>query len=368
MKLLGYLLLFTTALQAQNFELRVQAKTLIPGKKIYLEYVNEQGKVIKVDSATPSAQQKVTFKGQVKDQGAFYLVNFFDTPKPQKVLVIFEGGETIDLVADGVNDEEGKSNFTLKGDYPNVKFMLELMAISKDMEKKVRQWNQEIQVDPKQEKRIQAEFTQAQAASTAKIKALIPQMGSHLVALWATNFLPAEKEMAALEEIANRLAKARPNHPQVKQFVANLQRLQGVNEGAMAPEINLATPEGPNLALSSLRGKYVLIDFWASWCGPCRRENPNVVKTYAAYKDKGFEIYGVSLDQDREAWLKAIEKDQLVWKHVSDLKYWSSAGAQAYQVNSIPQTFLLDKEGRILAKGLRGAALDQYLAQLFKDK
>ncbi len=368
MKLLGYLLLFATALQAQNFELRVQAKTLIPGKKIYLEYVNEQGKVVKVDSATPSAEQKVSFKGQVKDQGAFYLVNFFDTPKPQKVLVILEGGETIDVEADGVNDEEGKSNFTLKGDYPNVKFMLELMAISKEMEKKVRKWNQEIQVDPKQEKRIQAEFTQAQAASTAKIKELIPQMGSHLVALWATNFLPAEKEMASLEDIANRLAKARPNHPQVKQFVANLQRLQGVNEGAMAPEINLATPEGPNLALSSLRGKYVLIDFWASWCGPCRRENPNVVKTYAAYKDKGFEIYGVSLDQDREAWLKAIEKDQLVWKHVSDLKYWSSAGAQAYHVNSIPQTFLLDKEGRILAKGLRGAALDQYLAQLFKDK
>ena len=368
MKLLGYLLLFATALQAQNFELRVQAKTVVPGKKIYLEYVNEQGKVVKVDSATPSAQQKVSFKGQVKDQGAFYLVNFFDTPKPQKVLVILEGGETIDVEADGVNDEEGKSNFTLKGDYPNVKFMLELMAISKEMEKKVRKWNQEIQVDPKQEKRIQAEFTQAQAASTAKIKELIPQMGSHLVALWATNFLPAEKEMASLEDIANRLAKARPNHPQVKQFVANLQRLQGVNEGVIAPEINLATPEGPNLALSSLRGKYVLIDFWASWCGPCRRENPNVVKTYAAYKDKGFEIYGVSLDQDREAWLKAIEKDQLVWKHVSDLKYWSSAGAQAYQVNSIPQTFLLDKEGRILAKGLRGAALDQYLAQLFKDK
>jgi thiol-disulfide isomerase/thioredoxin len=232
----------------------------------------------------------------------------------------------------------------------------------------VRKWNQEIQVDPKQEKRIQAEFTQAQAASTAKIKALIPQMGSHLVALWATNFLPAEKEMASLLEIADRLGKARPTHPQVQQFVHNLERLQGVNEGAMAPEINLATPEGPSLALSSLRGKYVLIDFWASWCGPCRRENPNVVKTYANYKDKGFEIYGVSLDQNREAWLKAIETDKLVWKHVSDLQYWSSAGAQAYQVNSIPQTFLLDPAGRIIAKGLRGAALDQYLAQLFETK
>ena len=360
--------MFATAIQAQNFELHVEAKTVIPGRKIYLEYINELGKVAKIDSASPSAQHKVTFKGQVKDQGAFYLVNFFDTPKPQKVLVILEGGETIDIVADGINNEDGKGDFTLKGDYPNVKYMLELLAISKEMEAKVRKWNQEIQVDQKQEKRIQAEFTQAQAASTAKIKALIPLMGSHLVALWATNFLPAEKEMASLVEIADRLSKARPTHPQVQQFVNNLQRLQGVNEGAMAPEINLATPAGPTLALSSLRGKYVLIDFWASWCGPCRRENPNVVKTYATYKDKGFEIFGVSLDQNREAWLKAIETDKLVWKHVSDLQYWNSAGAQAYQVNSIPQTFLVDPTGRIIAKGLRGAALDNYLAKLFETK
>jgi thiol-disulfide isomerase/thioredoxin len=368
MKIIGFILLFATAMQAQNFELHVEAKTVIPGRKIYLEYINEQGKVAKVDSASPSAQRKVTFKGQVKDQGAFYLVNFFDTPKPQKVLLILEGGETIDVVADGINNEEGKGDFTLKGDYPNVKYMLELLAISKEMEAKVRKWNQEIQVDQKQEKRIQTEFTQAQAASTAKIKALIPLMGSHLVALWATNFLPAEKEMASLVDIADRLGKARPNHPQVQQFVNNLQRLQGVNEGAMAPEINLATPAGPTLALSSLRGKYVLIDFWASWCGPCRRENPNVVKTYATYKDKGFEIFGVSLDQNREAWLKAIEADKLVWKHVSDLQYWNSAGAQAYQVNSIPQTFLVSPEGRIIAKGLRGVALDNYLAKLFETK
>jgi thiol-disulfide isomerase/thioredoxin len=368
MKIIGFILLFATAMQAQNFELHVEAKTVIPGRKIYLEYINELGKVIKIDSASPSPQRKVTFKGQVKDQGAFYLVNFFDTPKPQKVLVILEGGETIDIVADGINNEEGKGDFTLKGDYPNVKYMLELLAISKEMEAKVRKWNQEIQVDQKQEKRIQEEFMQAQAASTTKIKALIPLMGSYLVALWATNFLPAEKEMASLVDIADRLGKARPKHPQVQQFVNNLQRLQGVNEGAMAPEINLATPAGPTLALSSLRGKYVLIDFWASWCGPCRRENPNVVKTYAAYKDKGFEIFGVSLDQNREAWLKAIETDKLVWKHVSDLQYWNSAGARAYQVNSIPQTFLIDPAGRIIAKGLRGAALDNYLAKLFETK
>jgi thiol-disulfide isomerase/thioredoxin len=368
MRLIGFLLLLTTAIHAQNFELRVHAKNVVAGKKIFLEYINAEGKIVKIDSAAPSAQNKVTFKGQVKDQGAFYLVNFFDTPKPQKVVVILEGGETIDIAADGMNDEDGKSAFTLKGDYPNVKYMIEMMAISKEMEIKVKRWNQEIQVDPKQQNRIQQEFTVAQELSLKKIKELIPLMGSHLVALWATNFLPAEKEMASLEEIANRLEKAKPNHPQVLQFVNNLRRLQGVKEGSMAPEISLPTPEGPNLALSSLRGKYVLIDFWASWCGPCRRENPNVVKTYAAYKEKGFEIFGVSLDQDRNAWLKAIESDQLVWKHVSDLKYWSSAGAQAYQVNAIPQTFLLDREGKIIAKGLRGIALDQYLAKLFETK
>jgi thiol-disulfide isomerase/thioredoxin len=112
----------------------------------------------------------------------------------------------------------------------------------------------------------------------------------------------------------------------------------------------------------------VMVDFHASWCGPCRRENPNVIKTYARFKDKGFEIYGVSLDQDKSAWLKAIDADKLVWKHVSDLQYWNSVAAQAYQVSAIPMTFMLDKEGKVIAKGLRGEALDQFLTNLFSGK
>ena len=133
----------------------------------------------------------------------------------------------------------------------------------------------------------------------------------------------------------------------------------------MAPELALPNTDGEVIALSSLRGKVVLIDFWASWCGPCRMENPNVVRTYNKYKDKGFTIYSVSLDQDKNAWIKAIEADNLSWpNHVSDLKGWQSAAAAKYNVNSIPATFLIDGEGRIIDQNLRGPALEQKLQQI----
>lgn len=122
------------------------------------------------------------------------------------------------------------------------------------------------------------------------------------------------------------------------------------------------------ITLSSLRGKYVLVDFWASWCGPCRQENPNIVKAYNQFKDKGFTILGVSLDQKKEPWLKAIEKDQLTWAHVSDLKYWQNEVAVQYGINAIPASFLLDPNGKIIGKNLRGEALAKKLAELMPDK
>lgn len=136
-------------------------------------------------------------------------------------------------------------------------------------------------------------------------------------------------------------------------------------EGGKAPEINLNDTNGKPLALSSLKGKVVLIDFWASWCMPCRQENPNVVKMYEKYKDKGFTVYSVSLDENKDAWLKAIKDDNLSWpNHVSDLKGWQSSAAALYSVSSIPATFLLDKEGNIIAKNLRGPELEQKLQQV----
>jgi len=138
----------------------------------------------------------------------------------------------------------------------------------------------------------------------------------------------------------------------------------GLDIGDIAPQIALPDPSGKVIPLSSLRGKYVLIDFWASWCGPCRGENPNNVRMYNQYKNKGFEIYGVSLDAKKDAWEQAIRQDQLSWIHVSDLGFWQSSVVSKYGIQSIPYTVLIDKNGRIIAKELRGPSLDAKLQEL----
>lgn len=135
--------------------------------------------------------------------------------------------------------------------------------------------------------------------------------------------------------------------------------------GAEAPDFTLMNMEGEPVSLSDFKGKVVLIDFWASWCGPCRRENPHVAKLYSKYKADGFEILGVSLDKTKDRWIDAVAKDKLTWPQVSDLKGWQNEVAQMYSVKSIPDTVLLDKEGKILARKLRGPELDQKLASIF---
>ena len=144
------------------------------------------------------------------------------------------------------------------------------------------------------------------------------------------------------------------------------ENLRKVSVGRIAPEIELPAPDGRSVKLSSLRGQYVLIDFWASWCGPCLAEAPNVKAIYEDYKDKGFEVYGISLDTDKEAWEKAIEQNGLGWIHVSSLK-GNDAVTAAYNVSGIPCTYLLDKEGRIIAKDLRGQELREKVASLFDN-
>lgn len=154
-----------------------------------------------------------------------------------------------------------------------------------------------------------------------------------------------------------------------KALAERIGSLKTVAIGAIAPDFSLPDTAGNELALSSLRGQYVLVDFWASWCGPCRQENPNIVAAFNKYKDKGFTILGVSLDNPgkKDNWMKAIADDKLEqWPQVSDLKGWKSDAAKLYSVTSIPQNFLLDREGRIVASNLRGEALEAKLEELFK--
>ena len=145
----------------------------------------------------------------------------------------------------------------------------------------------------------------------------------------------------------------------------NTRKELGINIGAIAPEINLKGPNGDLISLSSLKGKVVLLDFWASWCRPCRAENPNVVRLYNKYKDKGFTVYSVSLDQNKDKWLAAINQDQLTWSnHVSELTGWKSSAGAKYGISSIPKTFLINKKGEIIAYDLRGNELEQKLSEI----
>jgi thiol-disulfide isomerase/thioredoxin len=159
-------------------------------------------------------------------------------------------------------------------------------------------------------------------------------------------------------------------HQQVKEFLAGMKGETPVEkvsgEGAIAPDISLPTPEGDTIKLSSTRGSVVLLDFWASWCVPCRQENPNLVKAYNLYHKKGFQIFQVSLDKTKEAWIKGIKDDQLdKWIHVSDIQYWNSIVVPLYKIESIPSNLLLDKDGHILASNLRGEQLQEKLSELF---
>jgi peroxiredoxin len=259
--------------------------------------------------------------------------------------------------------------------------MLSFQAESRGYDQKVAALRAALAQDPAN----QANLDELNATNTAyyeRCKQFVKENQASPVAISALGRLNLQQEFDLFKQTRDALRTTMRNsgffaqfREQVDRFEQEMVMLKAQEEemkrlsnllpiGSLAPDIRQSTPDGGGFALSELRGKVVLIDFWASWCRPCRIENPNVKRVYERFKGKGFEILGVSLDRDQQAWVEAIKADGLPWKHVSDLQFWNNAAAQEYGVSSIPYTVLVDREGKVIEKGLRAEQLESRLSEL----
>lgn len=311
-------------------------------------------------------------------------VPLFIQPEENVKLTISSGNAEPDYAVEGSPESE------------RVKEIRNIMDSAMARVEKLNQEAQQLQAGPgsaQVKARLDSTFQAIIKESSEKYKVFIDEEPGSLANIFVMNqqlgrmpLYNVNENYDQLKEMAEALKEKYPNHPITKDLNERLPDLKkqidaqkakenaaaAITPGAMAPDISLPSPDGDEIALSDLRGKVVLVDFWAAWCGPCRKENPNLVATYNDFKDQGFTVYSVSLDglqkqqNPKEAWVSAIEQDNLTWdNHVSDLQGWNSAPTSAYGIQSIPFTVLLDRDGKIIETGLRGPALRKKLEEVF---
>ena len=287
------------------------------------------------------------------------------------------GKESIDLILNNtdvnVNIDNSSSEFkyTIEGSY-DTDVLNNIGKIISNYKYDIRQINQNF-IKASQEKNSKLVNELRYDANILKIdfekylKNYLRTVDNSLAVIITSDYLDIDNNISFWD---STLTKYRDNfsyNSYFKSFEKKVNKIKSISFGSVAPELILSDTTGKDIALSSLRGKYILLDFWAGWCGPCRMENPNILKNYLKYKDKGFEIYQVSLDRSRSDWVNAIKKDNLIWYNVSDLKYFQSEAATIYNIDRIPKAFLLDPNGVIIAKDteLRGNRLGEKLNEIF---
>ncbi|MGJ3234627.1 redoxin domain-containing protein [Marivirga sp.] len=304
-----------------------------------------------------------SFETTVETTGPeFYQLNFYNT----QVATLIVNEDDLNVVAAG-NERNGKLEITGSKD---MEYMTQLQDIMKKQQEEVQEINKEFMAarnakDEEKMKNIQDDFLLMQEKKKENIKKQVEDMLPSLAAIQAMNFFNPNEDFEFMKSVADRIAEAHPNSDMASFYKKQMDDMAKISVGAQAPNFSMPTPEGDTVSLKDFRGEYVLVDFWAAWCKPCRQENPNIVEAYNKYKDAGFQILGVSLDKKREDWLKAIEADNLEWTQVSELKYWQTPIVQEYKINGIPFSLLLDPEGKIVAKNLRGDRLHEKLAEIY---
>lgn len=334
--------------------------------KVYLKHQNEDGKVI--SDSTVAKNGAFQFKGKVTSP-AFYELSTRVLKYPVQILmensVITVTKSNDSLAMAKIAGSSAHDVYTGFYDGPWKVITTKAGDIYQRLDK-VSQ-NGKVEPDPATRAGFDKEFRQL---DTLNIKAATSYVMAHPTSAGSAAIIYDRFITYPNFKVANGLFALLKKDVQQSYVGMQISKAIAIDsktaKGNEAPEIVMADKDGKLIRLSDFKGKYVLVDFWASWCGPCRKENPNVVAAYQKYHDKGFEILGVSLDSNKDAWQKAIKTDGLTWSHVSDLKGWANAAAAEYGVKAVPASFLIDKEGKVVGKDLRGEELHKVLASLFQ--